>query len=319
MPARQGSRRAERPRPPPLPIPENMRQRDVFFKYPHVLQILYFAAISIGCILLSANIASLLVLAIGGAGSMDTRASLLFIQGFSSIGGFLFPALWLGWMKKAGTADFLHARSRAKTIPVLTGIAFLVLSAPLVSALQGWGASWHPGPGLDAFFSQKTAQSEWLIERLLHVDSWGSFLAAFLVIAVIAGVCEEFLFRGGLQNLLAEWFKNPHAAVWVAAAIFSAVHVDLAGFLPRCLLGGILGYAYMYSGSIWVPVLLHMANNGVSCLLEFCYHKGYSKLDPDVLSQSLGPEWIIASIAGLVFFSIFIFRYRRLKENPMDQ
>ena len=292
-----------------------MRQRETFYQYPHALQLLYFISICIGCLLISSNLASLAVILIGGMDSLTTTASLLFIQGFSSIGSFLIPALWLAWMKKAGDADFLHIRRPAKTIPLLGGLVFLLLSSPLISALQEWGKSWKLSPGIDAFFKETTLQSEALLDQLLHVDSWFTFLMSFFVIAIIAGICEEFLFRGGLQNLLGEWFKSSHAAIWVTAIVFSAVHMDLAGFLPRCLLGGILGYAYLYSGSIWVPAILHIVNNGFSCLIEFCYHKGYSKLDPDVLSQSLGLEWTLVSIAGLVFFSIFIFRYQKLKDS----
>lgn len=316
-----------------------MRQREIFYKFPHALQLLSFIAICIGCLLLSSSIATLLALLAGGPDNLSGTASLLFIQGFSTIGGFLIPALWLDRMKKAGNADFLHVRQRVEPISLLCGLAFLILASPVVSALQEWGQSWELSPALEAFFSQRTRQSEAILDQLLHVDSWGTFLMSFLIIAVTAGVCEEFLFRGGLQNLLQEWFAgrhlssplksrrtgsspnmtersaSPHAAVWIAAIVFSAVHTDIAGFLPRCLLGAILGYAYFYSESIWVPVILHIANNGFSCLIEFCYYKGYSKLDPDLLSQSLGLEWTIVGIAGLAFFSIFIFRYQKLKKE----
>lgn len=299
-------------------IQDTMRQREVFYKYPAALQLLYFVAICIGCILISSNLASLAVILLGGMDKLAATSSLLFIQAFSAIGGFLVPALWLAWMKKAGETDFLHASCPISPLHLSCGLVILLLSSPLVSALQEWGQSWPLGPGLESFFGPMTSRSEAILDQMLHVDSWLTFLMSFLVIAVVAGICEEFLFRGGLQNLLKEWFKSGHAAVWVTAIVFSAVHLDPAGFLPRCLLGAILGYAYLYSGSIWVPVILHIINNGFSCLIEFCYYKGYSRLDPDILSQSLGTEWTLVSIAGLIFFAIFLFRYRKLKRELQD-
>ena len=59
------------------------------------------------------------------------------------------------------------------------------------------------------------------------------------------------------------WFKNPHAAVWITAALFSLAHGEIFAFLPRFLLGGLLGYLYVYGRSLLVNVLAHFANNAV--------------------------------------------------------
>ena len=54
-----------------------------------------------------------------------------------------------------------------------------------------------------------------------------------------------------------------HTAVWLVAFIFSAVHMQFYGFFPRMLLGAFFGYALVWSGSLWLPVILHVLNNSV--------------------------------------------------------
>jgi uncharacterized protein len=82
--------------------------------------------------------------------------------------------------------------------------------------------------------------------------------------AFLPALCEETLFRGGLQNFLTRSTRNPWLAIIVVSILFSAVHLSFYGFLPRMFLGIILGLIYYYTGSLWLSILAHFANNAFS-------------------------------------------------------
>ena len=55
-----------------------------------------------------------------------------------------------------------------------------------------------------------------------------------------------------------------HVAIWVTAFIFSAIHVQFYGFVPRMLMGAMFGYVLAWTGSLWVPIVMHFVNNGIA-------------------------------------------------------
>jgi len=127
-----------------------------------------------------------------------------------------------------------------------------------------------------------------------------------LVIGIMAGVGEEFLFRGILQPKLKFYIGNPHVAIWLTAAIFSAIHMQFYGFIPRMLLGAIFGYLYHFSGSLLYPIIAHILNNVVTVVLVYLNKLG--KLDFDIEQTEQIP--IYFGIIGLLilFFSLKAFK-----------
>jgi membrane protease YdiL (CAAX protease family) len=86
---------------------------------------------------------------------------------------------------------------------------------------------------------------------------------------VLAGVCEEFFFQGALQPLMMKWTKNPHIGILITALIFSALHFQFYGFIPRFVLGVYLGYLFFWSRSLWLPILAHVLHNALSILIDY--------------------------------------------------
>ena len=80
---------------------------------------------------------------------------------------------------------------------------------------------------------------------------------------------EEFIFRGAVQQTCAKWFGNHHWAILLTAAVFSIIHFDLFNFMPRFLMGLLLGYIFYYSGTIWASIMAHFTNNALVVLI---YH-----------------------------------------------
>lgn len=256
-----------------------MNHRKVFGLFPYPLQFLYFALICIGCLLLSSNIGALFSILIFGMENMWQTPSLLLIQTFSAIGTFLLPALWLKRMKAEQSPDYLKFRKHVGAFPFLFFLLAYIVLIPGISWLEHIGESWHfpeQWESLNRFFENKHIENKNIIEKMFYTDSIGIFLASLFVVSPLTALCEECFFRGGLQNLFYEWSKGKkHLSVWITAVIFSAAHLDLTGFLPRCLLGALLGYSYLLYGSIWLPVFLHAINNGLTAFLLFLQYNGH--------------------------------------------
>jgi uncharacterized protein len=74
---------------------------------------------------------------------------------------------------------------------------------------------------------------------------------------------EEFLFRGVLQNLLGRTLRSPWAGLFAASVIFGLSHLNNGGFpnwryaIMATIAGVFYGRAWMKSGSLFAPALVH--------------------------------------------------------------
>ena len=108
-----------------------------------------------------------------------------------------------------------------------------------------------------------------ILELVTSQRGTWDLISNLLVFAVLAGICEEFFFQGALQPLLMNWTKNPHIGILLTALIFSVLHFQFYGFIPRFLLGVYLGYLFYWSRSLWLPILAHVLHNALTLLVDF--------------------------------------------------
>ncbi len=136
-----------------------------------------------------------------------------------------------------------------------------------------------------------------------------------MVIAVVAGLAEELIFRGCLQQIMQQIVKNKHIAVWVTAFIFSAIHFQFYGFLPRMLLGALLGYLFLWSGNIWVPIIVHTANNVIGVITAYLYFDTpkYEQITSYKIEHQI--SYIILSVVLSVLFLFVIYKKRTAVVN----
>jgi membrane protease YdiL (CAAX protease family) len=128
-------------------------------------------------------------------------------------------------------------------------------------------------------------------------------LLAFCVIAVIAGIGEELIFRGLIMRKLLLGTGNPHIAIWISAFIFAAIHFQFYGILPRMMLGVLFGYFYLWTGNIRVPIFAHIFNNGFAITIMYLHNIGIVKTDLESMDDvplSIVGFSLIATI-GLMF------------------
>ncbi len=147
--------------------------------------------------------------------------------------------------------------------------------------------------------------------QMLWADSFSIYLFNLFVMAMLPALGEELFCRGALMNVFAEkWSK--HAAVWLVAIVFSLIHFQMYGFIPRMLLGAILGYLLLWSGSLWLPIIIHFINNGLIVTAFYIYGGEIDTL------ENLGREgtvvWGIVSGILSLFVLWLIYKLRPIRE-----
>lgn len=174
--------------------------------------------------------------------------------------------------------------------------------------------------GLENWMKSSEESLKKLTEAFLRMNGIGDLILNIIVIALLAALGEELLFRGCMQNVLIEWMNNrkadiplnppsksgTHAAVWITAILFSALHAQFYGFLPRMLLGVVLGYLYVWSGSLWLSILFHFMNNGLAVLVAFLIDKGAISETAETVGAGETPVYFVlvsaAVSVGLMYF-----------------
>lgn len=222
-----------------------------------------------------------------------------YVQAFSSIGLFVLPPLALGMVEGKWRA---YAPTQGSISLLLVVLVFLtaVSSGPLIDFLGSLNSQMtlpESLADLERWMYAQEKQMEELTLLLLGDTTWVGLLANLVVIAVIPAIGEELLFRGALQSILHRWFKNPHAAIWVTAIIFSAIHLQFYGFLPRLALGAFFGYLFYWSGNIWLPILAHFVNNAGVLTTAFVLQKQGQELHDLNYMGDLSPYTYFISFA----------------------
>ena len=121
------------------------------------------------------------------------------------------------------------------------------------------------------------------------------------MIALLPAVGEELIFRGIIQRILKNLFRSGHLSVWVTAFVFSAIHFQFYGFLPRFILGLVFGYLFLWSETLWLPVIAHFINNGVLLLLVYFQNPEISYIRNDLpLPEQIAPLTVSVLIGSLI-------------------
>jgi uncharacterized protein len=235
----------------------------------------------------------------------NLRVPLLVIQGMTSLGGFLIAPyfIWNAFRKK-GLSYFQSSSLQLGSL--LLALVIVISFTITDSAIIEWNENVHfPDflKGFETWARAKEDQLAELIKMLTNFNSFGEFAVAFVVVAVLAGICEEFLFRGIIQTEFYRGTKNIHVAIWVSAFLFSAIHGQFFGFVPRVLLGALFGYLYYWSGNLLVPMFAHFVNNGFSITLMYLHQLKIVETDLESPESAPWPAVItFALVTGALLF-----------------
>ena len=134
--------------------------------------------------------------------------------------------------------------------------------------------------------------------QLLDIDSFWQFIFTVAVVGVMAGLSEEMLFRGAMLRTMQDSRLGKHAVVWMTAILFSALHMQFYGFVPRMLLGVWLGYLLVWTGNLWVPIIAHTMNNSTVVLFNYLSNKG-------IVAESFGDNLGLPSPGAFPWLAVF--------------
>ena len=179
--------------------------------------------------------------------------------------------------------------------PMLTGLTVLLMtvSLPLVLFLLNINQM-VPLPESLKIAGEEANEA---IKSLLQMDDIGELFANLILIALLPAIGEELMFRGVVQQQLMRRIANPWVALLISAAIFSFVHLQFDGFLPRMFLGLLLGWLYWRTHNFWVPAAAHFFNNGLQVVGQYLYGKDISSVD---LEKDIHVPWFAAALSAFL-------------------
>ena len=246
-------------------------------KYPMGKRILLFLIILLISSLIGAVISAIFM----SADDMGMKIA----QGLSSIMMFVVPPIVYFFITRK--EDQMEAMGLREPVEpqwiILIGVVLMFVSLPVTNQLTRWNESttlFSSFEKLEDYLKMLEETAAATTEKMLNVDTIGGLLLNLLVIALIPAIGEELTFRGVLQQGLMRKM-NPHVAIVLSAAIFSFIHFQFYGFLPRMFLGLLLGYMFYITDSLWTSILMHFVNNGTAVVVYYLNNKGTISIDPE--------------------------------------
>ncbi|MEI6555233.1 MAG: CPBP family intramembrane glutamic endopeptidase [Paludibacter sp.] len=242
-------------------------------------------------------------------GDINNFQSLKWLQLAESIGMFVLPPLAMAYLWSEKPMAYLHADRGMNTKTILLVVTVMIVAIPFINLLGDINHRLvlpHQLAGLENWMKSAEADAAALTEKLMHTSNISGLMFNIFLISMAPALGEELFFRGALQGLFTEW-KNIRWAIWLSAILFSAIHIQFYGFLPRMLMGALFGYMVMWSGSIWPAVLAHFINNAMAVLFYYLKYNGYQLPDIDTVGTGAG-WWLGVASAAVTVFCIFIIK-----------
>lgn len=168
------------------------------------------------------------------------------------------PLLW-SLMFEGTTYKNISFQNKNIKYYILIAIGLLLVSMPLIDGINIWNNSWH-FQGEESFrLMEENAQR--VMEKFMQDTSTSNLILNIIVLAIIPALLEEYFFRVALQTSMINLFRNKFIGIFLTSILFSLIHFQLFSFIPRVIMGMFLGYLYVLSKNVVVPIVYHFFNN----------------------------------------------------------
>ena len=297
-------------------------------------QLLFFCLIALISWSLFTMIGNLITSSLWGVNTVDFRgifnqledpavmSSLKLMQILQHIGLAIVPALLFAYIVSGKTVEYLALNRSALPLSYLLAAGVLLCATPIVNwMIMVNGAMELPGflTGMEDWMKEMEDMGATLIERFLEMESVEALLLNLFMIGILPALGEELMFRGVIQRIFSSWTRNVHLGVWITAIIFSAIHMQFYGFLPRMMLGVLFGYLFVWSGSLLLPIFCHLIYNGSGVMLAYLWGvEEFSEQEGNIGSTSDDSLLTMAStlaVAGLLYV---IYRKEKEAREPIE-
>lgn len=241
---------------------------------------------------------------------LTERIRVLSVSVIQGLLAFVFPTLLTWILTSSEPAVSIGLREQVSGRLWLWIISLYIIAYPALCQTVFWNEHMSlpdSMAGLEATWRKWEEAGAKTTNEILSVSSIGAMIVNVLIVGLFTGFAEEMFFRAGFQKLMIQSGLHPGIAIWLAALIFSAVHMQFFGFVPRLLLGAMFGYVYYCTGSIWASALLHGINNSIVVVTTWLAALGIiSENVDDIFINASGFPWIfVASSAITIIFLIY--------------
>lgn len=228
------------------------------------------------------------------------------MQVITAVMGFLLPTLLAAFLlhrrplKLLGfSAGAVTGKQAGLVVLIMAAALFVSTSLSTLTDLIPLPSSWK------AAFDRMEADYNRQVSAIMSLKSIGDYILALIVMALLPAVCEEALFRGGLQNFLSRGTGRPWLAIIVVSILFSLAHISYYGLLPRVFLGVVLGALFHYSGRLWLCVLGHFINNALAITIIYANSRQGIPLEEAMRENSAGFWGLLALPVLMGLFMVF--------------
>lgn len=284
----------------------NFRQRFVLF-----------VSIAIIGFLIAGFAGSLIIMKFGA----DSTPAMRIASVIQSIFQLILPALLTAMLITRMPADFLRLRAGFSVGILVWAFVILMVSTPAMNYIIELNNNMslpQSMSGLEDWFRRSEDNAARSLTVLQGEHNIINLIVSILIMGLLAGFGEELFFRGAFQRLLTTGGINRHLAVWSVAFVFSAIHFQFYGFVPRLLLGAYLGYLLVWSKSLWLPIAIHALNNTLYVILHWDYRDAATQPLSDGIGA--GSSWPYAVVSAVITAVAIIYfrKYCLETENHLD-
>jgi membrane protease YdiL (CAAX protease family) len=268
--------------------------------------LLFYLFVFAGSLIFGTEVEKMLIIPSSNVGIKENLI-IRYVQFFQQIALFVIPSLIIIYLVRRENEAFLGMNKFPKIFSVLLVVILSLMIIPVTSYtgmlnskmnLPDWLS------GVEDWMRTKEDGASDLTGLLITSTGFASVSVNMIILAVVPAFGEELLFRGILQQLLCRIFRSGHSGIWIAAIIFSTIHFQFFGFIPRLILGLSFGYLFFWSRNLWIPVIAHFVNNAVPVILS--YYVGWTELRGKAMNLN-GHEMVIPFVQ--IIFSILIFYF----------
>lgn len=244
---------------------------------------------------------------------------LKYFQTVQAFGMFILPPLILGYLFEGNVLQYLYLNRNFKSSTLLLVMVLMFAMSPVINFLGEWNSnmslpSWMSG--IEEWMRNSEDDAARITEAFLNVRTLPGLAFNIFMVALLPAVGEELLFRGVVQKIFTRMTRNTHWGIWISAILFSAMHMQFYGFVPRVLLGALFGYLLVWSGSMWLPVLGHFLNNALAVVAMFM-------INNDMISEqvedfgSTQDSYFAAAISVVIVTGLLYLIKKENRENQL--
>ena len=236
------------------------------------------------------------------------------IQSLTFLIGFLLPAIFTAYLLSRKPMDLLGFSKKINWKQIGLVCAIITVAMFASTFFSYLNERLPISESLKLRFDKMESNYNEQVKNIIGLNSFGEYILALIIMGFLPALCEETLFRGGLQNFLTRSTKMPWLSIIIVSILFSALHFSFYGFLSRLFLGIILGSLYHYSGRLWLNIIAHFINYAIAVSVIYVL-KTQGKSIKEAIGDQDSTWWGVFFLPAVI--GLFIV-FRKIAEKPKE-